>query len=279
MNVEFDGVSVEAGGVPIVRDATFRVPSGQFAGLVGPNGSGKSTLLRTLYRVLRPRAGAVRLDGRDVWRLRPREAARHVAVMTQETTADFDLDVLDVVLLGRLPHHGGFGGDSPQDLKLVARALDQVGAAALAGRQFAALSGGEKQRVLLARALVQQSPVLVLDEPTNHADIAFQLELMRRVRSLGITAIAALHDLNLAAAYCDVIVVLREGRIIACGPPADVLTPEVIHEVFGVRAHRLSHPVTGRPLIAFSADEPQGAPEPSHPHGRAPGRPPKEHTP
>ncbi|MEV1011865.1 ABC transporter ATP-binding protein [Streptomyces sp. NPDC049881] len=252
MRVDFTDVTVSRGGTRVVHGATFGVEPGQVAGLVGPNGSGKSSLLRSLYRVSRPDSGTVGVGGEDVWRLPPRTVARQVAVMTQETTADFDLDVLDVVLLGRLPHHRGFGGDSPHDLALAGRALERVGAAGLAGRPFAGLSGGEKQRVLLARALVQESSVLVLDEPTNHLDVSFQLELMRIVGELGLTTLAALHDLNLAAAHCDVVAVLREGRIVAHGPPADVLTPRLIEDVFGVRAHLLDHPATGRPLIAFS---------------------------
>ncbi|MGK5531164.1 ABC transporter ATP-binding protein [Streptomyces sp. URMC 129] len=276
MIVEFSDVGIAIGGSGIVHGATFRVEPGQVAGLIGPNGSGKSTLLRSLYRVARPHTGTVRVGGEDVWRLPPRTVARRIAVMTQETTADFDLGVLDVVLLGRLPHQRGFGGDSPHDLALAERALARVGATALAERPFAALSGGEKQRVLLARALVQESQVLVLDEPTNHLDIAFQLELMRIVGDLGLTTLAALHDLNLAAAHCDIVAVLRAGRVVAHGPPARVLTPALIREVFGVRAHRLTHPGTGRPLIAFSSPPP---PEPSGTPGPPHDRTTKEHAP
>ncbi|WP_059008185.1 ABC transporter ATP-binding protein [Streptomyces specialis] len=272
MRVDFSDVVVALGGTRVVHGATFGVEPGQVAGLVGPNGSGKSTLLRSLYRVTRPASGTVGVGGQDVWELPPRTVARQVAVMTQETTADFDLDVLDVVLLGRLPHHRGFGGDSPHDLALADRALARVGAAALAGRPFAGLSGGEKQRVLLARALVQESQVLVLDEPTNHLDISFQLELMRIIGELGLTTLAALHDLNLAAAHCDVVAVMKEGRVITHGPPDEVLTPELIGDVFGVRAHRLSHPETGRPLIAFSSFPSPPSPDP------APERPAKEHA-
>jgi iron complex transport system ATP-binding protein len=287
MRVDFEDVAIALGGTRVVRGATFSVAPGQVAGLVGPNGSGKSTLLRSLYRVIRPEAGTVGIGGKDVWQLPPRTVARQLAVMTQETTADFDLDVLDVVLLGRLPHHRGFGGDSPHDLALADRALARVGAAELAERPFAGLSGGEKQRVLLARALVQESQVLVLDEPTNHLDVSFQLELMRIIGELGLTTLAALHDLNLAAAHCDVVAVMRQGLIVAHGPPEQVLTPELIGDVFGVQAHRLSHPATGRPLIAFSPLSPASPTASASPpssalsassHDPAPGRPTKEHT-
>ncbi|ONK11098.1 ABC transporter ATP-binding protein [Streptomyces sp. MP131-18] len=269
MRVEFTHVGIALGGARIVDDVTLTVPPGQFLGLVGPNGSGKSTLLRGLYRVLRPATGTVRIDGQDVWRLPPRRVAQHIAVMTQETDTGFDLNVLDVVLLGRLPHQGSFGGHTRHDLTLAAGALGRVGADHLSRRTFSGLSGGEKQRVLLARALVQESQVLVLDEPTNHLDIAFQLELMRMVRGLGLTTLAALHDLNLAASHCDAIAVLHRGRIIAGGTPAEVLTPDLLREVFGVHAHLLSHPDTGKPLIAFSPGH-----EPvSTPAGRAAARP------
>jgi iron complex transport system ATP-binding protein len=256
MKITLDRVAVALGGTEIVHDASLTVPSGQFAGLVGPNGSGKSTLLRSVYRVARPLRGTVSVGEHDVWRLPMRAVARHVAVMTQETTADFDLDVLDVTLLGRIPHQRGFGADSAHDLDLAEQALHDVGALHLAERPFAGLSGGEKQRVLLARAIVQQSQVLVLDEPTNHLDIAFQLELMRIIAGLGLTTLAALHDLNLAAAHCDLIAVMDDGRLIAHGPPEDVLTSELIGDVFKVRAHRLTHPETGNLLIAFTPSHP-----------------------
>ncbi|NDL59155.1 ABC transporter ATP-binding protein [Phytoactinopolyspora mesophila] len=252
MKVRFDHVGIILDGTEIVRDATFAVEPGQFAGLVGPNGSGKSTLLRSLYRVVRPERGTVHVGDLDVWRTPLRTVAQHIAVMTQESNADFDLDVLDVVLLGRIPHQRGFGADSAYDLDLAERALRDVGAAHLTERAFAALSGGEKQRVLLARAMVQASPVLVLDEPTNHLDISFQLELMRLVGGLGLTTVAALHDLNLAVAHCDIIAVMDHGRLVASGAPADVLTTELIGDVFKVRSRRLIHPDTGGLLIAFT---------------------------
>jgi len=252
VRVYFDRVSLTLDGVPVIRNASLDIESGHIVGVLGANGSGKSTLLRSLYRVVRPQSGTVLLDGDDVWSLPPRTVARQVAVMAQESESEFDLDVLDVVLLGRVPHRRGFGADTADDLRLAADALSRVGSLQQAERAFSGLSGGEKQRVLLARALVQQSRVLVLDEPTNHLDVAFQLELMHIVSGLGLTVIAALHDLNLAIANCDEVAVLHQGAIAAFGRPDDVLTPELIGDVFGVRAHRLRHPETGDLLIAFS---------------------------
>ncbi|WP_039791877.1 ABC transporter ATP-binding protein [Amycolatopsis sp. ATCC 39116] len=259
MRVRFDHVGVSLAGRAVLRDVNLDVPSGRFLGLVGPNGSGKSTLLRTLYRAVAPESGRVLLGEKDVWRTSRREVARTVAVMTQETSTEFDMTVLDVVLLSRVPFQRGFGRDTDADLDLAWTALDTVGATDLADRPIGRLSGGQRQRVMLARALAADTPVLVLDEPTNHLDIAFQLELMRLAAGLGRTVIAALHDLNLAATHCDEIAVLDTGRLVAAGPPAEALAPRVVEEVFHVGVTRLTHPGTGGPVLVFD-----------HPHRTGP---------
>ncbi len=261
MRLDVERLSIDLAGRRVVDDVTFEVPQGERLALVGPNGSGKSTLLRGLYRVHRPTSGAVRVGGDELWRLDPREAARRIAVVAQESGAEHELTAFEVVMLGRVPHQRGFGADGPADIEAAERALARVGATALAERPFAVLSGGEKQRVLLGRAIAQDCPALVLDEPTNHLDIAFQLELMQIVAELGLTTVAALHDLNLAAEYCDRVAVLREGRLVACGEPEEVLTSDRIAEVFTVRADHLTHPATGRPHFAFSPlDNPERTP-------------------
>jgi iron complex transport system ATP-binding protein len=181
----------------------------------------------------------VRVDGADVRTLSGRQHARQVAVMLQDPHTDFDLSVHEVVLLGRAPHHASFGRDTAEDLRIADDAMRRTGIDDLAARMVGTLSGGQRQRVMLARALTQQSPVLVLDEPSNHLDIKHQLELMSTVRGLGRTVIAALHDLNLAAQYCDRVVVLDAGTVVADGPPATTFTPELIRAVFGVQARLL----------------------------------------
>ncbi|MEV6978278.1 ABC transporter ATP-binding protein [Kitasatospora sp. NPDC093806] len=251
MDLAVDRVSVDLAGVRLVHEVTLSAAAGQVVGLIGPNGSGKSTLLRCVYRALRPAAGAVRLDGGDLHALAPREAARRVAALPQEHSAEFDFTVAEVVGMGRLPHRGGLAGRSAGDEERCARALRRVGAAHLAARGFLSLSGGEKQRVLIARALVQEPKVLVLDEPTNHLDIAHQLEVLALVREAGPTVLTALHDLNLAAGHCDLLYVLAAGRIVASGPPAEVLEPALLAEVFGVRATPVRHPVTGAVQLLF----------------------------
>ena len=248
MRLDIDGVTVEAAGNRIVDDIRLSVDSGAFVGLVGPNGSGKSTLLRCVYRALRPVAGAVRLDGDAVHDMDARAAARVLAALPQESSAEFDFTVAEVVAMGRLPHRGR---TAASDREICVEAMRRTGVGHLAERGFLALSGGEKQRVLIARALAQQPKVLVLDEPTNHLDIAHQLDVLSLVRASGLTALAALHDLNLAAAHCDLLHVISGGRIVASGPPHDVLQPALLAEVFGVRAHPVRHPETGAVQLLF----------------------------
>ena len=251
MQIDVSRVGVTIDQVPIVEDVCLAVQPGEFTGIIGPNGSGKSTLLRTIYRALRPVTGTVRMGDEDVWRSSARASARRTAVVAQETPSDFDFSVTEVVLMGRTPHKGMLEGDTPEDWDIVASALERVGLIDKATRVYASLSGGEKQRVLLARALAQQSEVMILDEPTNHLDIRAQLDLLELVRELGLTTIAALHDLNLAAAYCDRLFVMSAGRLIATGETADVLTPDLLATVFGVRAIPGVHPMTGRLHLTF----------------------------
>jgi iron complex transport system ATP-binding protein len=254
MRVEIDRVSVTLGDREVVHAASFDVQPGEVVGMVGPNGSGKSTLLRTLYRAVRPSAGSVRVHGDDVRSLAPRETARRVAVMLQDPRTEFDLDVHETVLLGRGPHHATFGRDTAEDLAIVADAMRRTQVDGLADRMVATLSGGQRQRVMLARALAQRSPVLVLDEPSNHLDISHQHDLMSTVRGLGRTVIAALHDLNLAAQYCDRVVVLSAGRVVADGAPGAVLTPDLVRTTFAVDVRVLGDP----PVFAFSPLAPVG---------------------
>ncbi len=252
--LQAQGLHFAAGQRAIVRDAALHVGAGECVGLIGPNGCGKSTLLRMLYRVLPPHSGQVRLEGQDIWRMDGRAFAQQAAVLAQASAPAFDSTVREDVMLGRLPHQGRWAAGSAQDRRIVAESLERVGAAQLAGQSMATLSGGERQRVLLARALAQQPRLLFLDEPTNHLDIRYQLELMSLVRSLNLTVLVVLHELNIAAQFCDRLYLMQQGALIASGTPREVLTPDAIRLAFGVRAAVDAHPATGRPRIAYWID-------------------------
>jgi iron complex transport system ATP-binding protein len=260
--VVLDGVSLSIEGTSILNTVSATLPPGTVTGLLGPNGAGKSTLLRIIAGIIRADAGTVTLDGAVVGQLRRREAARRIALLEQNVAPSVDLSVREVVLLGRIPHRsrllGSFGGED--DLGVTAEALAMVGAGDLVDRRWHTLSGGQQQRVQIARALAQRPSLLLLDEPTNHLDVSAQLSLLHQVRGLGLTSVLALHDLNLAAAYCDRIVLLRAGRLVAFGTPAEVLRPETIRAVYGVDCDIVPHPRTGNPVIVFSGPDDQTRP-------------------
>ena len=251
MRLQMDDVNWSVDGKQILRDVAITVEPGSITGLIGPNGSGKSSLLRCIYRAVRPDSGTITLDGDDVRKMDSRETARRIAVVLQEFPSDFQFTVGEIVSMGRNPHKGMFDRDTTEDRAIIREALARVGLAGFSHRNFNTLSGGEKQRVIIARTLTQQARFLVLDEPTNHLDIRYQLETMELVKGLGLTTLAALHDLNIAAAYCHVIHVIDGGRIVASGPPEKVLLPELIQEVFGVGAMVGTDPATGRYWLNF----------------------------
>ncbi|HUJ65353.1 MAG TPA: ABC transporter ATP-binding protein [Acidimicrobiales bacterium] len=249
MTLQLEGVSVDIGGHRIVSEVTVLVEDGQFVGLLGPNGSGKSTILKTVYRARQPTSGRILLDGADLWSLSARQAARRVSAVAQETTVEFDFTVWEMAMIGRTPHKRGFARDNDHDKEVVADAIERVGCADLAYRSFNTLSGGEKQRVLIARALAQGADHLVLDEPTNHLDIRYQLEILELVAGLGVTVIAALHDLSLAALFCQRAYLIADGRIVTGGPPAQVITTETVRHAYGADVLIVEHPETATPHL------------------------------
>ena len=236
MKLEAKDIEAVLGGNPILRGVSLEVDHNDFVGIIGPNGSGKSTLLKCIYRVLKPQAGIVRLDGTDIRELSYKKSAQTIAVLAQHNYYNFEFSVQDVVLMGRSPHKRTMERDNAQDYAIVAQALETVGMADMAKRSFSTLSGGEQQRVILARALAQQTPCLILDEPTNHLDIKYQLQLLDIVKGLNRTVISAIHDLNIAAMYCTWLVVMKDGKVITQGTPRQVLTPELIRQVYEVEA-------------------------------------------
>ncbi|RYB92090.1 ABC transporter ATP-binding protein [Nocardioides oleivorans] len=238
-----DDLSWSYGSSRVLDAVSLTAPHGRVLGLIGPNGSGKTTLLRLLYGALDSPTGSVTVDGEALAALPPREAARRVAVVVQETGGESTLTVAEMVLLGRGPHLSTFQRTGAEDRRVAAEALARVGASHLAARPFAGLSGGERQRVLIARALTQQATHLLLDEPTNHLDIRFQHEVLGLVADLAHdlhrTVVVVLHDLNLAARYCDDLVLLGDGGIAATGPVEDVLVPELLEPVYGIGIERV----------------------------------------
>ena len=242
MDIRVEALQAVLGGTQILRGVELQVGQRELVGVIGPNGSGKSTLLKCIYRVLKPTGGAVYLDGKDLEDYSFKQSARRVAVVAQHNYYNFDFTVQDVVLMGRAPHKRALERDNARDYQIVAQALETVGMSAFAQRSFSTLSGGEQQRVILARALAQDTPCLILDEPTNHLDIKYQLQLMDIVKGLDRTVIAAIHDLNIAAMYCDRLYAVRNGTVVKAGTPGEVLTRAFIREVYEVDAQVFHEP-------------------------------------
>ncbi|MUL63396.1 histidinol phosphatase [Mycobacterium sp. CBMA 234] len=249
-SIAAESVSWSAGGRLVIDDVSLVLAEGETLGLLGPNGAGKSSLLRLLAGLRRPAGGAVLLNGRPLVEHRRRAVAQRIAVVEQQVTTDMDLTVEQIVRLGRIPHRGIWSGDTEADDRAVERALEQTETTAMRDRDWRTLSGGEQQRVQIARALAQEPRELLLDEPTNHLDIRHQFELLALIRMLPVTAVVTLHDLTLAALFCDRLVVLHEGRLIASGTPAEVLTAELISSVYGIAARVVADGAgEGRPSI------------------------------
>lgn len=265
------GISFAYGSREVLRNIDLQARHGEVLGLVGPNGSGKTTLLRTLYGSLTPSAGTVSLDHAELHRLNARQIAKTVSVVVQENHGELPLLVSDMVLLGRTPHRGLFSRGANHDEKVAAEALDRVGMLGSAGKLFDELSGGERQRVLIARALAQQTAHLLLDEPTNHLDVRYQHEVLELVRDLARSnnhAVAViLHDLNLAATYCDRLLLLDQGQVVAAGTPSEVLVKENIEPVYQIGVRRVELPdgfqLVFRPLIRPGAANAENRAEPA----------------
>jgi iron complex transport system ATP-binding protein len=251
MELALKNVDVSIGRQKIVQDVTLSVNKGEFVGIIGPNGSGKSTLLRAVYRLIKPSRGAIFLNRENLNNIKLAESARKMGVVGQFNTVNFDFSVLDMVMMGRTPHKQMFGANNREDYQIAWAALEQVGMAGYAQRGFSTLSGGEKQRIVLARALAQQPQILILDEPTNHLDIKYQLQILSIVKSLGIGILAVLHDLSLAAMHCNKLYVLKEGVVAASGAPEKILTPELIRDVYEIDCDIRKNPDTGYWSISY----------------------------
>jgi iron complex transport system ATP-binding protein len=254
--LEVDGLALGYGARRIVEDASFAVGAGELVGIIGPNGSGKSTLLKGVAGTLRPASGRVRIGGADVARLSRGDLARRVAVVPQSPNLPEAFTALEIVLMGRAPYLGLFQSEGVRDYEIVREAMAATGTWELANRAVGQLSGGERQRVVIARALAQEPRLLLLDEPTSHLDLHHQVHLMEIARTMcraGLAGLAVFHDLNLAAQYCDRLLLLCQGRLQAAGTPAEVITPENVARVYGPQVHVYRHPVNGHPTALIAA--------------------------
>ncbi|MCX2162654.1 ABC transporter ATP-binding protein [Corynebacterium auriscanis] len=245
-------IDVTYSGRPVLRGVNISVPDSsarKVIGLVGPNGSGKSTLLKALLGAVPIASGVIELQGRPLKKMKRSHIARHIAMVSQNDRPELPILVHEFVMLGRLPHTGIMGPAGNQDLEITHNALAQVGATSLSNRSLQELSGGELQRVLIARAVAQSAEVMLLDEPTNHLDIKYQHEVLGLLHKLKMSSLVVLHDLNLAAAYCHEVYIMNAGRIVAHGSPLEILTPDILEPIYGVRIRDMK--VNGQVQLLF----------------------------
>ena len=259
MKLNIEKITYSIDSKLIVDGVSLGIEEGAFVGLVGPNGCGKSTLLKNIYRVYKPDSGAVYIDGRDISQMTNRETAREMSVMQQENNVEFDMTVFDMAMLGRFAHQKMFGNDMLREREIVRAALKEVGMEGYEERSFLSLSGGEKQRTLVARALVQQAALIILDEPTNHLDIGYQYQIMSILKKQKLTVFSSIHDLNVASCYCDRIILMKAGKIVDTGTPEEMFVPEKIRLLFGVNTQITMNSVTKKPNIIFIPAEEVGA--------------------
>ena len=258
MKLEVKDITYSIDQKLIVEGVSLGIKEGDFVGLIGPNGCGKSTLLKNIYRVYKPDSGTVYIDGKEINEMTSREVAREMSVMQQENNVEFDMTVYDMVMLGRFAHQNLWNNDKILEKKIVEDAIKEVGMEGYEDRSFLSLSGGEKQRTLVARALVQQANLIILDEPTNHLDIGYQYQIMNILKAQDLTVFSSIHDMNIAACYCDKIIMMKSGHIVKVGTPEEVMVPAMIKELFGVDTKITENPVTGKPNIIFLPDIPEG---------------------
>lgn len=244
-------LSFRAGDRELIHGISLEIPEGSFVGLIGPNGCGKSTLLKTVYRVNKASHGAVYISGRDTEQMSDREVAKQMAVVTQENDINFDFTVMEMMMIGRYAHRSLLENRDAHDEDLCRRALQYVGMQDFEKRSFLTLSGGEKQRVLIASALSRNTKLVVLDEPTNHLDVGYQFQIMDLMRGQkDITVFSSIHDMNIAMEYCDYIIAMKDGEIVSVGTPEQVLTAELLSDLFRVRT-KICRTETGESFIRY----------------------------
>ena len=248
--LKVEKLTYDIGGTRILKDITFDVEENTFVGVIGPNGSGKSTMLKSIYGVNKPSRGNIYFEGEDLLKISSKDRAKKIAVLAQESGGQFDFSVQQVVEMGRYPHKNTLENYSKHDLEIVDRVLYEMKLDNYRERSFNTLSGGEKQRVLIARLLVQESKFIILDEPTNHLDIGHQIEIMNIIKKMGVTVLSAIHDMNMAAIYCDKLVIMKKGEVITQGSVEETLTSEMLKDLFNVEAE--IHDLKGRKHVIYN---------------------------
>lgn len=257
IELEIENLGLAYGNNVVMRDLTFRVSPGEMVGLIGPNGSGKSTVIKALSRVIRPQSGKILLDGRNITDIRRTELARMIGVVPQMPLLPSTFSAFEIVLMGRNPHLGLLRHESARDMEITWEAMGRTAIRSLAERQIGELSGGEIQRIIIARVLAQEPKSILLDEPTSNLDINHQVEILDLIKNLcredNLMVVITLHDLNLAAQYCDRLILINNGRVHAQGRPAEVINAQNIEEVYGAGNCVYEHPVNGLPTVLLQA--------------------------
>ncbi|NMB32613.1 MAG: ABC transporter ATP-binding protein [Clostridium sp.] len=250
--IQVQNVNISYGGKGVLKDISISLQEGIFYGILGPNGSGKTTLLKSIAKSLKPKSGAVYINGLDVNRIKTRELSKELAFLYQGTATDCEYSVVDIVLMGRHPHLGRFQTESAKDMDIAQNVMMATNVWDLRNRRINEISGGERQRVFIARALAQQTDIILLDEPVSNLDIHHQIEVLDIIRSMvrkKKTVVTVLHDLNLASMYCDHMILLKEGSVVVRGRPEVVLSPSNIKKVYGIESHIIKDTVYNRPYI------------------------------
>lgn len=251
MDLQLDGIEIDIGTKKIINGIDLSVFNKSFVALLGPNGSGKSTLLKAIYRVLRPSQGRIYLDNLSIDKIPPKSIAQNMSVVSQFQSDSFDFTVQEVVMMGRTPHLKMLEKESKQDYEIIEDALQKTGLLEYKNRKVLKLSGGEKQRVALARAVSQSPSLMILDEPSNHLDIKYQIEILNIIKGLQINVLSALHDISLAAQFCDYIYFLKKGEVVCHGKPEEVITKEIIKEIYEVDCEVFHDPLTNNICISY----------------------------
>ncbi|MDO4763214.1 MAG: ABC transporter ATP-binding protein [Flavobacteriaceae bacterium] len=248
--LKVQNINFGIGNTKILKEVSFEVEKNSFVGIIGPNGSGKSTTLKCIYGVNKPKGGEILFEGEKLLSMPSKERAKKIAVLAQESGGQFDFTVGQVVEMGRYPHKKTLENYSKEDEEIIENVLEKMKLQDYKERSFNTLSGGEKQRVLIARLLIQQSDFIILDEPTNHLDIGHQIDIMNTIKGMGVTVLAAIHDMNMAALYCDKVILMKKGEVLKQGSVEEVLTPDMLKTLFNVNAE--IHDFNGRKQIIYN---------------------------